>query len=158
MNPVADGLFVDPRVRQAVAACFDNAAIVEEVTGGRGQPIVDRDPDDVMGLPGRAGRDAYVDRPGRRRSSRTPGWVLGDDGIYEQDGRRLSTAVPVREGFPERTAWLTRVAEEVRACGIELIPTEVSFDAILDMLDVYPHVNAADPEAGVPFDAYLGGS
>ncbi|HEX6869187.1 MAG TPA: hypothetical protein VF119_10305, partial [Candidatus Limnocylindrales bacterium] len=41
--------------------------------------------------------------------------------------------------------------------GIELIPVEVSFDAILDMLDVYPHVNAADPEAGLPFDAYLGG-
>ena len=25
------------------------------------------------------------------------------------------------------------------------------------MLDVYPHINAADPASGKPFDAYFGG-
>jgi peptide/nickel transport system substrate-binding protein len=49
------------------------------------------------------------------------------------------------------------VAEQVLACGIELRVKEVSFAAIVRMLDVYPHVNAADPGSRRPFDAYLGG-
>ena len=85
------------------------------------------------------------------------GWELGDDGIYEQDGDRLSTAVAVREGFPERTAWLESVSEQVSECGIELEVVEVPFDAIVEMLAIYPHVNAAAPDSGDPFDAYFGG-
>lgn len=156
LNPVADGLFVDPRVRQAVAACFGNEAIVDAATGGRGQPIVTEIPTMSWAYPPDA-TPYRVDRTSATALLEDAGWVLGGDGVYARDGRRLSTTVPVREGFPERTAWLTRVAEEVLACGIELIPTEVPFDAFLDMLDVYPHANAADPDAGIPFDAYLGG-
>ena len=71
--------------------------------------------------------------------------------------RRLATVVAVREGFPERARWLELVAEQVRACGIELGFKEVPFTSIVRMLDVYPHVNAAAPETRRPFDAYLGG-
>jgi ABC-type transport system substrate-binding protein len=65
--------------------------------------------------------------------------------------------VPVREGAPERTAWLHAVSTAVRRCGIELKVAEVPFSAILRMLAVYPHVNAAAPDAKRPFDAYFGG-
>ena len=73
------------------------------------------------------------------------GWKLGDDRIYAKGARRLSTVVAVRAGYPERTRWLELVAEQVRACGIELQVAEVPFAAIVRMLDVYPHINAAGP-------------
>ena len=49
------------------------------------------------------------------------------------------------------------VGDQVRQCGIDLQFKEIDFAAILNMLDVYPHINAAAPETGKPFDAYFGG-
>ena len=104
------------------------------------------------------GLNEYPTDPARARELiETSGWTPGDDGIYVKAGRRLATVVAVREGFPERVRWLELVAEQVRACGIELGIKEVPFTTIVRMLDVYPHVNAAAPESRRPFDAYLGG-
>ena len=157
LHPEADGLFVDRRLRQALASCFDNEATVAAATGGHGLAIDSEIPRMSWAYPATALPAYPVDRDRAAELIESAGWSLGEDGIYEQGDRRLSTVVPLREGFPERTAWLRSVAEQVRSCGIELQPEEVSFDAILDMLAVYPHVNAATPDAGRPFDAYFGG-
>jgi peptide/nickel transport system substrate-binding protein len=49
------------------------------------------------------------------------------------------------------------VSDQVKQCGIDIQFKEIDFAAILNMLSVYPHINAAAPEAGKPFDAYFGG-
>jgi peptide/nickel transport system substrate-binding protein len=85
------------------------------------------------------------------------GWTLGSDGIYEKDGQKLSTVVAVRAERPDRSKWMQLVGDQVRQCGIDLQYKEVDFAALLNMLDVYPHINAAAPETGKPFDAYFGG-
>ena len=85
------------------------------------------------------------------------GWTLGADGIYEKAGQKLSTVVAVRAERPDRSKWMQLVGDQVRQCGIDLQYKEIDFAAILNMLDVYPHINAAAPETGKPFDAYFGG-
>ena len=82
------------------------------------------------------------------------GWTLGSDGIYEKDGQKLSTITAVRAERPDRSR-MQLLADQVRECGMDIQYKEVDFAALLNMLDVYPHINAA-PEAK-PFDTYFGG-
>ena len=49
------------------------------------------------------------------------------------------------------------MADQVKDCGIEIKFKETDFGAILNMLTVFPHINAAATETGKPFDAYFGG-
>jgi ABC-type transport system substrate-binding protein len=49
-------------------------------------------------------------------------------------------------------------SDQVREnCGIDITYKEVDFAALLNMLDVYPHINAADTASGKPFFTYFGG-
>lgn len=157
LHPESDGLFVDRNLRQAVAYCFDKPSTATMATGGRGTAIFSEIPRMSWAYPAEGLNEYPVDPVRARELIEVSGWKLGDDGIYAKAGRRLSTVVAVREGFPERVRWLELVAEQVRDCGIELRSREVPFATIVRMLDVYPHVNAAEPEARRPFDAYLGG-
>ena len=144
-------------LRQAVSYCFDKPGTAEQATEGGGAAIYSEIPPVSWAYP-TTGLNLYPLDPARAKELiEAAGWKLGDDGIYAKDGRRLSTTVAVRAGFPERTRWLELVAEQVRACGIELRVAEVPFGAIVRMLDVYPHINAAAPDSRRPFDAYLGG-
>lgn len=157
LHPDAGALFADRNLRQAVSLCFDKDAAVAAATGGDGLAIYSEIPTMSWAYPATGLATYPRDPAGAAELIEASGWELGDDGIYEQDGDRLSTAVAVREGFPERTAWLQSVSEQVRTCGIELEVVEVAFDAIVEMLAIYPHVNAAAPDDGEPFDAYFGG-
>ena len=157
LHPEADGLFLDRNLRQALALCFDHAAAAETAVGDAGTAIDTEIPTMSWAYPASGLATYGLDQARAISLIEASGWTRGDDGIYERDGRRLSTVVPVREGAPERTAWLRAVSTAVRGCGIELKVAEVPFSAILRMLAVYPHVNAAAPDAGHPFDAYFGG-
>ena len=157
LHPESGALFADRNLRQAVAYCFDKPATAVTATDASGEAIYSEIPPESWAYPA-DGLDIYpVDRAKAKVLIEASGWKLGVDGIYVKAGRRLSTVVAVRAGFPERTRWLELVAEQVRACGIELRTVEVPFAAIVQMLDVYPHVNAAAPDARRPFDAYFGG-
>jgi peptide/nickel transport system substrate-binding protein len=139
--------------------CFDKPATAVTATDARGEAIYSEIPPESWAFP-TAGLEMYpVDKARARTLIEASGWKLGADGVYAKEGRRLSTVVAVRAGFPERTRWLELVAGQVRECGIDLRLEEVSFAAIVRMLDVYPHINAADAgaEAPRPFDAYFGG-
>ena len=115
LHPDSGGLFLDKDLRQAVALCFDHAAAVDAAVGDDGVAIDTEIPTMSWAYP-TTGLTTYpLDRGaghrphrGRRAGRRDAG------GIYEKGGRRLSTVVPVREGFPERTAWLRAVSEAVR--------------------------------------------
>jgi ABC-type transport system substrate-binding protein len=157
LHPGSGALFADRNLRQAVASCFDKPATARTATDGAGEAIYSEIPPESWAYPA-AGLDIYpVDRAKAKALIEASGWKLGADGIYVKAGRRLSTVVAVRAGFPQRTRWLELVANQVRECGIELKSAEVPFADIVHMLDVYPHVNAAAPEARRPFDAYFGG-
>ncbi len=157
LHPEAEGLFLDRNLRQALALCFDHAAAVTAAVGDGGVPIDTEIPAGSWAYPA-AGLATYPLDPARATALiEASGWTRGTDGIYERDGQRLSTVVPVREDAPERLSWLEAVTTAVRRCGIDLQVAPVPFSAIRKMLAVYPHVNAADPAAKRPFDAYFGG-
>lgn len=157
LHPESGALFLDRNLRQAVSYCFDKPETVRRATDGGGAAIYSEIPRASWAYPP-SGLDEYpMDQARARMLIETSGWAPGADGIYAKDGRRLSTTVAVRAGFPQRTRWLELVSEQVRACGIELGFAEVPFGEIVRMLDVYPHLNAATPDARLPFDAYLGG-
>jgi len=157
LHPESGTLFADRNLRQALAYCFDKPATAEEATDGGGEAIYSEIPPESWAYPGTGLNEYPMDQARARELIEASGWKLGDDRIYAKGARRLSTVVAVRAGYPERTRWLELVAEQVRACGIELQVAEVPFAAIVRMLDIYPHVNAAAPRSRKPFDAYFGG-
>lgn len=157
LHPESQSLFLDKNLRQAVSYCFDKPTAAAAATDGQGAAIYSEIPPMSWAYPS-AGLKTYpVDQARARALIEASGWTTGEDGIYVKDGQRLATVVAVRAGFPERSRWLASVGEQVRHCGIDLAYQEVDFAAILEMLDVYPHLNAAAPEAGRAFDAYFGG-
>jgi peptide/nickel transport system substrate-binding protein len=157
LHPESGALFTDRNLRQAVSYCFDKPATARRATDGAGVAIYSEIPPESWAYPA-SGLDTYPMDVGQAKELiEASGWTLGPDGIYRKGARRLSTVVAVRAGFPQRTQWLELVGQQVLACGIELRVKEVPFGAIVRMLDVYPHVNAAAPAAGRPFDAYFGG-
>ncbi len=157
LHPESGGLFLDRNLRQAVSYCFDKPSTATTATDGGGTAIYSEIPRMSWAYPTEGLNEYPPDLVRARELIEASGWTRAEDGIYEKAGRRLATVVAVREGFPERVRWLELVAEQIRACGIELGIREVPFTTIVRMLDVYPHVNAADPEERRPFDAYLGG-
>lgn len=157
LHTESDVLFLDRNLRQAVASCFDKPATAAAATDGQGVAIDTEIPPISWAYPA-DGLETYpLDRARARGLIEASGWTKGSDGIYEKAGRRLATVVAVRAGFPDRSRWLQSVGEQVRECGIELTYKEVPFAQILGMLEVYPHINAAAPRAGLSFDAYFGG-
>ena len=157
LHPEAGALFADRNLRQALASCFDKPATARTATDGAGEAIYSEISPESWAYP-TSGLDIYpVDRAKAKALIEASGWRLGADGIYAKADRRLSTVVAVRAGFPQRTRWVGLVANQVRECGIELKAAEIPFADIVHMLDVYPHVNAAAPDARRPFDAYFGG-
>jgi ABC-type transport system substrate-binding protein len=150
-------LFADKNLRQAVSYCFDKEATAQAATNGQGVAIYSEIPPASWAYP-TSGLNTYpMDQAKSKELIESAGWTLGSDGIYEKDGQKLSTVVAVRAERPDRSKWMQLVGDQVRQCGIDLQFKEIDFAAILNMLDVYPHINAAAPETGKPFDAYFGG-
>jgi len=150
-------LFADKNLRQAVSYCFDKEATAQAATNGQGVAIYSEIPPASWAYP-TSGLNTYpLDQAKSKELIESAGWTLGSDGIYEKDGQKLSTVVAVRAERPDRSKWMQLVGDQVRQCGIDLQFKEIDFAAILNMLDVYPHINAAAPETGKPFDAYFGG-
>ena len=152
-----DNLFYDKNLRQAVSYCFDKEATADAATSGGGVAIYSEIPPASWAYPA-SGLNTYpMDQAKAKSLIEESGWTLGADGIYEKDGQKLSTVVAVRAERPDRSKWMQLVGDQVRECGIDLQYKEIDFAALLNMLDVYPHVNAAAPETGKPYDAYFGG-
>jgi ABC-type transport system substrate-binding protein len=150
-------LFSDVNLRQAVSYCFDKEATAEAATGGQGVAVYSDIPPASWAYP-TEGLNTYPMDPAKSKELiEKSGWTLGSDGIYEKAGKKLSTVVAVRAERPDRSKWMQLVSDQVKACGIDIQFKEIDFAAILNMLDVFPHINAAAPESGKPFDAYFGG-
>ncbi len=157
LHPESNTLFADKNLRQAVSYCFDKEATADAATNGQGVAIYSEIPPASWAYP-TTGLNTYtMDQAKAKQLIESSGWTLGSDGIYEKAGQKLSTVVAVRAERPDRSKWMQLVGDQVRQCGIDLQYKEIDFAGLLNMLDVYPHVNAAAPETGKPFDAYFGG-
>jgi ABC-type transport system substrate-binding protein len=150
-------LFADKTLRQAVSYCFDKEATATAATSGQGVAIYSEIPPASWAYPTEGLNQYPFDQAKSKELVEAAGWSLGSDGIYEKDGQKLSTTVAVRAERPDRSKWMQLVGDQVRECGIDIQYKEIDFAAILNMLDVYPHINAAAPETGKPFDGYFGG-
>jgi ABC-type transport system substrate-binding protein len=156
-HPDANALFADKNLRQAISLCFDKEATADAATNGQGVAIYSEIPPASWAYPTQGLNTYPMDQAKAKELIESSGWTMGADGIYEKAGQKLSTVVAVRAERPDRSKWMQLVGDQVRQCGIDLQYKEIDFAAILNMLDVYPHINAAAPETGKPFDAYFGG-
>lgn len=150
-------LFADRNLRQAVSYCFDKDATVDAATSGQGVAIYSEIPPASWAFPTEGLNTYPMDQAKAKSLIEESGWTLGADGIYEKDGQRLSTVVAVRAGRADRAKWMQLMSDQVRECGMDIQYKETDFTALLNMLTTYPHINAAAPESGKPFDAYFGG-
>lgn len=150
-------LFADKNLRQAVAYCFNKEETAAAATAGQGVAIFSEIPPASWAYPA-TGLNTYpMDQAKSKELIEASGWTLGTDGVYEKDGQKLSTVVAVRAEKADRSKWMQLMSSQVKECGIDIQFKEIDFGAILNMLDTFPHVNAADPTSGKPFDAYFGG-
>jgi ABC-type transport system substrate-binding protein len=147
-----DRLFADENLRKAVQLCVDKPRTVEVATSGQGIPVEGDIPPASW---------AYVELPTLERDVdaakaliEESGWTLGDDDVYQKDGRRLSTKVYVRAGRPDRVSFMQLTADQVADCGMQLEVVEADFATVLIPMLSYPHIAPGDQE---PFDAYFGG-
>jgi ABC-type transport system substrate-binding protein len=151
-------LFADKNLRQAVSYCFDKEQTAAAATDNQGVAIYSEIPPASWAYPTQGLNQYPMDAAKGKALIEESGWTLGSDGIYEKAGQKLSTIAAVRAGRPNRSKWMQLMGDQVKQnCGIDIQYKEVDFAGILNMLDVFPHVNAAAPEKGKPFDAYFGG-
>lgn len=61
------------------------------------------------------------------------GYTLGDDGVYERDGERLSMTVTVVSGWTDYITAVDTMTQQVEEAGIELIAEQVSWNEWSDM-------------------------
>ncbi len=141
-----DRLYGDINLRKAFSMCIDHDATVAAATDGRGQPIQANTPPASWAF--NADVTPYtLDVDGAKALIESSGWTLGSDGIYAKDGVRLSSEMYVRAGRPQRVAFGQLSADQLKECGIELMPKEGDFATVLLPLLSYPN----------NFDTYLGG-
>lgn len=130
--------FADVRVRRAVAHCIDRARLAEALTFGLA-PVPDTFAPPAHPLPAEAGIEPRAFDPERGRALlEEAGWVAGGDGprlaqgvAGIADGTPLSVEMVTTAGNPMRADMAAMLAEELRACGIELnarfLPAEALF-------------------------------
>jgi ABC-type transport system substrate-binding protein len=150
-------LFADKNLRQALSYCMDKEATVAAATSGAGVAIYSEIPPASWAFPTQGLNTYPMDQAKAKELIESSGWTLGSDGIYEKAGQKLSTVVAVRAGRPDRSKWMQLMSDQVKQCGMDIQYRETDFTALLNMLTTYPHINAAAPETGKPFDAYFGG-
>jgi ABC-type transport system substrate-binding protein len=144
-------LFADHDIRSALELCIDKPATVAAATNGEGDVIYSPiDPISWAFEPDL--RHSVRDVPGAKELIESAGWTMGADGVYSQEGRRLSADIAVPASDPQRTAFLDLVAEQVKDCGIEINALKLDQDTVLGPVLTYPHLV---PGTDKPVDGVL---
>ena len=145
-------------LRQAFAWCIDKPATVAAATSNQGVAIYSEIPPASWAFP-KTGLEEYGPRDVAKAKAliEGAGWTLGSDGIYQKNGKKLATIVAVRAERPDRSKFMQLASDQLKECGMDITYKEIDFQSILNMLDNYPHINAADPASKKVFDLYFGG-
>ncbi len=112
-------LFLDSRVRQAIALGIDRTAIIEKTLKNAGFPAYT----DIHPLSWAYGSNLTFparNLPHARELLAAAGWRAGGDGVLVREGRRMSFAVtiPASERFRQQTA--EALAAQLREIGVEM--------------------------------------
>jgi ABC-type transport system substrate-binding protein len=152
------GLETGRPLRQAIAWCIDKQATVDAATDKQAVAVYSDIPPASWAFPSE-GLDTYQPRDVAKAKAliEGAGWTMGSDGVYEKDGVKLATVVPVRAERPARSKFMQLLSDQVRECGINITFKEIDFASLQNMINNYPHINAADTASGKPFDLYFGG-
>ena len=152
------GLETGRPLRQALAWCIDKQATVDAATDKQAVAVYSEIPPASWAFPSE-GLETYQPRDVAKAKAliEGAGWTMGSDGIYEKNGQKLATAVTVRAERPARSKFMQLVSDQVRECGMDITFKEIDFASVQNMINNYPHINAADPASGKPFDLYFGG-
>ncbi len=118
-------LFADRNLREAIELCVDKGETVAAATGGTGAPIYSPI------VPSMWAYQPDLDKPERdveaaRELIEEAGWVMGDDGIYHKEERRLATTLHVRDDQQQWVRFAELLAVQVEDCGIEIVPQLVA--------------------------------
>ena len=129
-------LFLDSRVRQAIALGIDRTAIIEKTLKNAGFPAYT----DIHPLSWAYGANLTFparNLPHARELMAAAGWRAGGDGILTREGRRMSFAVtvPAGERFRQQTA--EALVAQLREIGVEMQVQMV--DRRLFFADVLPN-------------------
>jgi ABC-type transport system substrate-binding protein len=152
------GLETGRPLRQALAWCIDKQATVDAANDGQAVAVYSDIPPASWAYPSE-GLETYQPRDVAKAKAliEGAGWTMGSDGIYEKNGVKLATVVTVRAERPARSKYMALLSEQVKECGMNITYKELDFASVQNMINVYPHINAADPASGKPFDLYFGG-
>ena len=140
-------IYSDKNLRTAFGMCIDHDKTVDVATSGNGVPVFANIPPFSWAF--NADVPKYTtDVAGAKQLIEQSGWTLGDDGIYQKAGKRLSSTLYVRVGRPQRVAFAQLAADQLKQCGIEVKPQEADLNTVLvpKVLN-YPN----------DFETYLGG-
>jgi peptide/nickel transport system substrate-binding protein len=132
LDPEKTTLFQDVEVRQAMLYALDRQSIVDNIQLGFGE--VANGSQAVLSL-------AYAPDQIRTKYTYDPekaqqlldqaGWALGDDGVREKEGQKLSFELMFPTGTPATDQQVAYMQEAWAEVGIEAIPNGVDFGAVL---------------------------
>lgn len=116
-------LFQDARVRQAIAACLDRQALVDELLGGAGEvPAAYLPRSHPLFAAGQAAEQPFDPARGRQLLAEA-GWSDADgDGVRERAGQRLALEYATGpESSPFRQQLAQRLGDQLRRnCGVDV--------------------------------------
>ena len=118
-TPHGKVLFSDPRVRKALFHAIDREAIADKFMAGT--VIIANSPLNPTSPYHRSGVYSYRDGPDRSRALLDEaGWRVGEDGIREKGGERLSFVMLNRGGSTDRIGIAEVVQAQLKGVGVEV--------------------------------------
>ena len=118
-TPHGKVLFSDPRVRKALFHAIDREAIADKFMAGT--VIIANSPLNPTSPYHRSGVYSYGDGPDRSRALLDEaGWRVGEDGIREKGGERLSFVMLNRGGSTDRIGIAEVIQAQLKGVGVEV--------------------------------------
>ncbi len=127
-------------VRQAMMYAIDRELLAEEVYNGYAiqangtQPVLS-----IAFDPDRTNTIYNYDPDMANQLLDEAGWVMGDDGVREKDGVKMTFEVLYTEGVATYTQQLPFMQEAWRAIGMDPVLRAVPFQTLVDSVDAYTH-------------------
>ena len=126
-------LFQDKKVRQALAYGLNRKEIVDAVYQGYAE---------VINIPQSKVSWAYTDDVNKypfdpekaKKLLDEAGWKVGADGIREKDGKKFKISFAASTPNPVNDAIIPVAKENYKALGIEFVPEQMDFNAVLDKM------------------------
>ncbi len=125
--------FTDVKVRQALMYALDRDLIADTVYEGFAIRAVGTQP--VLSIafdPERINTDYVFDPDMAASLLDEAGWTVGDDGIREKDGERLSFETLYSEGAATYEQQIPYMQQAWREVGIEMLPTAIPFPTLIE--------------------------